>query len=246
MQLLNSSRKLPGYVVASFLCSFGGFLFGIDTGIIGPVTVMKEFTNYVGNPSPTIHGLIVSAILIPAAISSFFAGRLADAVGRRRAISIGAFIFGGGAALEAASVHIAMFVAGRVIEGIGEGLYLGTLVVYVHTLHRCVSRISYVQLTLSTQLHLRDLSPKTPWRFDHRTSIAHNSWLGRWLFHMLWHREHGVVFFMAPTVYPSGGILCSIFCCHAPVAPCLSTMAYSSRKSQRGFRGLGAAWRPFC
>ena len=101
----------------------------MDTGIIGPVTVMESFTSQFGNPSATVHGLLVSSILIPAAISSFFAGYVADKLGRPKAISIGAMIFGLGAALEAAAVHIAMFVVGRCIEGVGEGLYLGTLVV---------------------------------------------------------------------------------------------------------------------
>ncbi|OTB00309.1 hypothetical protein M426DRAFT_324359 [Hypoxylon sp. CI-4A] len=128
---LSTLQKPAGYILASILCSLGGFLFGIDTGIIGPVTVMDDFTEYVGNPSPTIHGLIVSSILIPAAFSSFFAGRVADALGRPRGIAIGSLIFGIGAALEGASVHIAMFIVGRVIEGIGEGLYLGMLVVYI-------------------------------------------------------------------------------------------------------------------
>ncbi|KAI1210210.1 general substrate transporter [Annulohypoxylon truncatum] len=131
MQLTSLLQKPSGYILASVLCSLGGFLFGIDTGIIGPVTVMNDFTKYAGNPSPTIHGLIVSSILIPAAISSFFAGRVADALGRPLGIAIGSFIFGTGAALEGASVHIAMFIVGRVVEGIGEGLYLSMMVVYI-------------------------------------------------------------------------------------------------------------------
>jgi MFS family permease len=73
--------------------------------------------------------LIVSSILVPAAISSFFAGKLADRQGRTRGIAIGSSIFALGAAIEAASVHIGMFVFGRVVAGVGEGLYLGTLVV---------------------------------------------------------------------------------------------------------------------
>lgn len=133
------------------LCSFGGFLFGyvslsfsqltfsenrqlirpssMDTGIIGPVTVMKSFDSQFGPLPATVQGLIVSAILIPAAISSMFAGRLADILGRPIGIAIGAAIFGLGAALEAGAVRLAMFVVGRVIEGLGEGLYMGTLVV---------------------------------------------------------------------------------------------------------------------
>lgn len=62
-------------------------------------------------------------------MSSFFAGRVADILGRQKGIALGALIFGLGTALEAGAVSIAMFIVGRCIEGIGEGLYLGTLVV---------------------------------------------------------------------------------------------------------------------
>ncbi|QGA13725.1 hypothetical protein EYB26_001375 [Talaromyces marneffei] len=126
-----SLRVPPKYVLASILCSFGGFLFGMDTGIIGPVTVMNSYVASFGAVSSTVHGLIVSAILIPAAISSFLAGKVADILGRPKGISLGAFIFGLGAALEAGAADLAMFIVGRCIEGIGEGLYLGTLVVYI-------------------------------------------------------------------------------------------------------------------
>ncbi|KAL8789316.1 MAG: hypothetical protein Q9213_001239 [Squamulea squamosa] len=103
----------------------------MDTGIIGAVTVMPSFLSQFGPLTATSHGLIVSSILIPAAISSFFAGRVADIFGRPKGIAFGALIFGFGAALEAGGVHLAMFVVGRVVEGTGEGLYLGTLVVYI-------------------------------------------------------------------------------------------------------------------
>lgn len=98
----------------------------METGVIGPVTVMKSFALALGSYSAMVHGLLVSAILIPAAVSSFFAGKMADLLGRPKAIAIGALIFSLGATLEAGAVHLAMFVVGRVIEGIGEGLYLGT------------------------------------------------------------------------------------------------------------------------
>jgi MFS family permease len=104
----------------------------MDTGIIGPVTDMKVFkASFGGSQNATIHGLIVSSILIPAALSSFFAGYLADRLGRPRGISIGVFIFGVGAAIEAGAVSLGMFIAGRVVEGLGEGLFLGNLVVLI-------------------------------------------------------------------------------------------------------------------
>lgn len=103
----------------------------MDTGIIGSVVVMDQFKQKFGSFSSIVHGLVVSSILIPAAFSSFFGGKLADWIGRPKSIAIGALIFGIGCAFEAGAVHLAMFIVGRVVEGLGEGLYLGTLVVYV-------------------------------------------------------------------------------------------------------------------
>ncbi|KAJ5765324.1 hypothetical protein N7520_004883 [Penicillium odoratum] len=125
-------QKPPNYVLACILCSANGLLFGMDTGVIGPVTDMKDFKAvFGGSQNSTIHGLIVSSILIPAALSSLFAGHLADRLGRAMGISIGCFIFAVGAAIEAAAISLGMFIAGRVIEGLGEGLFLGNLVVYI-------------------------------------------------------------------------------------------------------------------
>ena len=85
---------LSRYVWASILCSLGGFLFGwvlssrvarlypretvadhwldgrMDTGIIGSVVVMQQFTQKFGSFSSIVHGLVVSAILIP--VSDFY------------------------------------------------------------------------------------------------------------------------------------------------------------------------------
>lgn len=124
-------RHPPKYALASVLIAFGGCLFGLDTGCIGPITTMPQFIASIGHLSATLHGLIVSSILLPAATASFFAGHLADRLGRVRGIAIGSVIFGIGAALEAASVRLAMLFVGRVITGVGEGLFLSTLVVYI-------------------------------------------------------------------------------------------------------------------
>ncbi|KAL1599550.1 hypothetical protein SLS60_007353 [Paraconiothyrium brasiliense] len=127
----------------------------MDTGIIGPVTVMPKYTEQFGATSAIVHGLIVSAILIPAALSAFAAGRVADAIGRAKAITLGGLIFGLGAALEAGAGHLGMFITGRVIEGFGEGLFLGNLVVYITEISPPRSRgslTSYPQLMNTTGL----------------------------------------------------------------------------------------------
>ncbi|KAK0113587.1 hypothetical protein ONS96_014443 [Cadophora gregata f. sp. sojae] len=92
---------------------------------------MAQFEKTFGHLSSTVHGLTVSMILIPAAISSFFGGHLANSIGRLRGIACGAAIFALGGGIEAASVHLGVLLAGRAVKGIGEGLFLSTLVVYI-------------------------------------------------------------------------------------------------------------------
>lgn len=125
-------QRPPGYVVVSLLCAISGFSFGIETSIIGPVLVMDDFKRTIsGSSQPTTQGIIVSSLILGAAASSIVAGKLADAVGRVRGIAIGTFIFAIGAAVQGGSVNLGMFVTGRVMEGIGEGLYVGPMIVLV-------------------------------------------------------------------------------------------------------------------
>lgn len=132
MTLTKPKLQQPaGYVLASLLCALSGFSFGVETSIIGPVLVMDDFKRTIGvsNSDPTIQGVIVSSLILAAAVSSLVAGKLADTVGRVWGICIGTLIFGIGAALQAGSVNMAMFIIGRVVEGIGEGLYVGPMIV---------------------------------------------------------------------------------------------------------------------
>ena len=133
MALTDLVRKLHirKYVRSTILISAAGGLFGLDTGTIGPITSMPQFAQTFGVLSATVHGLVVSTILIPAAISSLFGGHLANSVGRIKAIAIGTAIFGIGASLECASVKLVMLIVGRAVKGVGEGLFLSTVVVWV-------------------------------------------------------------------------------------------------------------------
>lgn len=90
---------------------------------------MPQFRATFGPLSATVHGLVVSTILIPAAITSFFGGHVANSLGRLKTVAFGAAIFGLGAGIEAGSVKLGMLISGRAIKGIGEGLFLSTSVV---------------------------------------------------------------------------------------------------------------------
>jgi MFS family permease len=102
----------------------------LDTGIIGPVTTMPSFEETFGSLSSALHGIVVSSLLLAATVASLFAGALSDRFGRPRAIAIGCLTFSIGAAVEAGASNLGMFIAGRCIVGVGEGLFLSTLIVY--------------------------------------------------------------------------------------------------------------------
>ncbi|KAI9746592.1 MAG: hypothetical protein M1818_000305 [Claussenomyces sp. TS43310] len=128
---LRSIAHPPKYLTASLVVSLGGLLNGLDTGTIGVVTTMAAFDSKFGTLSSSIHGIVVSSVLLTAAVGSLFAGSISDGLGRTRAIAIGALIFGVGAALEAGAANLGMFIGGRCVVGIGEGVFFSTLVVYI-------------------------------------------------------------------------------------------------------------------
>jgi len=90
---------------------------------------MPSFIDTFGNFSATTHGLIVSSVCLPGALTSMFAGNISDSLGRTRAIAIGGLVFAVGAALEAASVSLGMLIGGRCIVGLGQGIFLSSLCV---------------------------------------------------------------------------------------------------------------------
>lgn len=125
----------------------------MDMSVIGPVTVMDSFTHQFGEKSPIVHGIIISSILLSAAVSAMFAGRPADSFGRPKAIALGAGVFTIGAILQASAVNLVMFAVGRVVEGFGYGLYFGTKTVCKE--HLCLGEGEGL---ISINRHLRDCS----------------------------------------------------------------------------------------
>ncbi|KAI0593132.1 sugar transport protein [Biscogniauxia sp. FL1348] len=144
--LLSRIKGVPLWLSASIISACNAIVFGLDTGTIGSVTTMSSFTATFGDLSPTLHGLVVSSILLPGAVTALVTGILADRYGRTRMIAIGSIIFGVGAALETAASWLAMFIVGRLFKGVGEGLFLST--VYVHVCEISPARIRGVMASI--------------------------------------------------------------------------------------------------
>ncbi|EJD42273.1 hypothetical protein AURDEDRAFT_186068 [Auricularia subglabra TFB-10046 SS5] len=120
------------YTWCTIFLSLGGFVFGYDTGSIGPVTVMPQFESHFEHLQPAKHGLIVSSILLTASVFSLVAGPLADRISRTYTISLGGLIFATGSALclGAPPGSLGMFIAGRCVAGAGEGLFMTPITTY--------------------------------------------------------------------------------------------------------------------
>lgn len=124
-------KLAPNYVLASVTVSLGGLLNGYDTGSIGAVTTMSRFTQSIGPLSPSLLGFTVSLIMLTGAVPSVFAGQLADRFGRIKIILAGAVLLGIGTILQGTANGLPQFLVGRALAGLGEGVYLSNVSVYI-------------------------------------------------------------------------------------------------------------------
>lgn len=121
----------PCYVLSSIAIALGGLINGYDTGSIGAVTSMAQFTASIGPLSSTMVGFTVSLIMLTGAVPSVFAGWLADIYGRLRIIMLGTGLFLVGALLQGTAYGLPQFLLGRTIAGLGQGVYLSNMNVYI-------------------------------------------------------------------------------------------------------------------
>ncbi|KAJ3542017.1 hypothetical protein NM208_g4325 [Fusarium decemcellulare] len=132
--------KPPKYVLASVAASLGGLANGLDTGCIGGIINMPQFKESVGHLSAFMLGFTVSLIMLTGVIPSVFAGHLADRFGRLKIIQAGSLAFIVGLILQGSATSIAQFSTGRAITGLGQGLFLGNISVYICEIAPATSR----------------------------------------------------------------------------------------------------------
>ena len=83
---------------------------------------MEQFITYMNHPSSFLQGGITASILAGAFAGSLLTGAfLADRLGRRKTILLGSLWFTIGIAITTAANNVEALVAGRVINGMGNG-----------------------------------------------------------------------------------------------------------------------------
>src|SRR5206468_1251310 len=111
-----------GAIVA--VATIGGFLFGYDSGAVNGTQdgLTKAFNLVPGSWSPTNGlGFTVASLLIGCFIGAFFAGRLADLMGRRNTMMLAAALFLVGALVQGAASAQLIFVIARICGGMAVG-----------------------------------------------------------------------------------------------------------------------------
>jgi len=105
-----------GAIVA--VATIGGFLFGYDSGAINGT---QDGLKAAFNLSEGGLGFTVGALLIGCFIGAFFAGRLADVIGRRNTMMFAAALFLAGAIVQGISMSHTIFVIARICGGMAVG-----------------------------------------------------------------------------------------------------------------------------
>jgi SP family sugar:H+ symporter-like MFS transporter len=111
-----------GAIVA--VATIGGFLFGYDSGAVNGTQdgLTQAFNLVPGSWSPSNGlGFTVASLLIGCFIGAFFAGRLADAIGRRNTMMLAAALFLVGALVQGAASSQVIFVIARICGGMAVG-----------------------------------------------------------------------------------------------------------------------------
>jgi sugar porter (SP) family MFS transporter len=119
--------------LSSAITALGGLLFGYDTGVVSGALlfIKKDF----GGLSSFQQELVTSLLLVGAVAGALGAGRVADRIGRRKAVLITAAIFVLGVLLAAMTPSYPVLLVARVIIGLAVGsasmivpLYIGEVV----------------------------------------------------------------------------------------------------------------------
>jgi SP family sugar:H+ symporter-like MFS transporter len=112
------ARALWYVLFFSSIAAIGGFLFGFDSGVINGTV---DALSLAFGTRAAATGFAVASVLVGCAFGAFGAGSLADRIGRRPTMIVNAVAFLISAFATGAANSAAMFVAARLVGGVGIG-----------------------------------------------------------------------------------------------------------------------------
>ncbi|GME52724.1 hypothetical protein VE03_03405 [Neofusicoccum parvum] len=121
-------------LLIAVVSALGGFVYGVDSGIIATTMGHDSFKLYMYGPSmadASIQGAIVSLYNAGQSLGTVASSWSADRFSRRYTIMAAGLLATLGAALQTAAVHVGMMIAGRFVAGLACGMILATVPVYI-------------------------------------------------------------------------------------------------------------------
>src|SRR6266705_1466991 len=110
------------------VAGLGGLLFGIDVGIIsGALPYLQDTSGLNGNQL----SFIVAAVLLGSAVSTLFAGALADFFGRKTMMTLSGILFVVSVPVIALSHSYGALIFGRLMQGVSGGLVAVVVPLYL-------------------------------------------------------------------------------------------------------------------
>ena len=112
-------RMLLYYIAPS---SITGFAYGWEVGSMGGILAMPQFLGYFDTPSDFTQGLMTASLIAGEFVGALVVGiLLSDRFGRCITIITAAMVYLIGQIIVVAAQNRGMFIAGRVINGLGAG-----------------------------------------------------------------------------------------------------------------------------
>lgn len=139
MERVEAPVTWQAYMICAF-ASFGGILFGYDSGYINGIDGVARFYQTIEGPDATVmsdshQSLIVSILSCGTFFGALIAGDLADHMGRKWTVISGCIIYVIGVVIQmvtgAGSNHLGEIVAGRLIAGFGVGFVSAIVILYM-------------------------------------------------------------------------------------------------------------------
>ena len=126
------SEVKPFVYIAVGVAAIGGLLFGYDTGVIsGAILFIKTQFRL----SPAMEEIVVSAVLVGAAIGAVIGGLLTDRFGRRGLIILAGMIFTASAIATALAPTVTWLIVDRVASGLAIGIASFISPMYLSLIH---------------------------------------------------------------------------------------------------------------
>lgn len=124
------TRFVSNSYVAGALPTIGGILFGCDISSMSGQLSNPYYLSQFNSPNSDLQGGITAAMPAGSFGGALINSWLADKIGRKKTIIIGAWIWVVGCIIQSAASNVATLVAGRVVAGLSVGILSAIVTTY--------------------------------------------------------------------------------------------------------------------